>query len=632
MATLSEQIADALRDFNTDGVPASGEYDPEKSKLRATLINMATAISAAQQGMASYATVADLPTDPVPAEGTQARVYADETETNNGVWIYKDSAWAFDQDYYDAVASVVQPLVDSAAESAADAEAAVSVNRIAIDGNLANTATFGSQIFNGATRRNDDDDRRTGLSIPSGATGVNSLVQATIPIDGAALTGISVDVVVQVDTSVPFDRTIGWALQILVGGSILSRSVTSQSTVTVAGRTTITRRYTFVGDESAIMPYVQIQAGDAAAEDQWLEVTGVALHVAASPDVLTPADRALGLTLERERARTVSQVLTGRPTEVTVKPSGGDYDDIADAIAAITDASAAHPYLVKIWPSDEEDGSWSVNELTPAPYVGLKGVGPDRVWLKGYQEPSTSLADVAANSALRWNSEGSLRNLKITAQNMRYVIHADAAGMTNATLKTINCWFEHFGNQEVIDYQAANGGAPDSVWSGWEAWGSGTWPGGKMLHVDTVFRSPLSAYLAHNTSTGNPQTDAAYIDLDACLVEFDLAAVTEYASASALPTDPVPARLTRGLVTDDPDPAKNGLWAVSSAGAWIQQGVMQLQSFGTGQTDVCRLVGNAFNGPVSMMIQAGTEKNWLVTGRGNSGLSFIGAAVRQQTV
>lgn len=108
---LSEDLATKV--FDTTAL------DAEIARAAGAEAFLASRINSAASGMPSYATAADLPTDPTPAVGTQARVYADDTGTNNGVWIYKDGAWAFDQDYYDAVSSVVQPLVDEAAASAA---------------------------------------------------------------------------------------------------------------------------------------------------------------------------------------------------------------------------------------------------------------------------------------------------------------------------------------------------------------------------------------------------------------------------------------------------------------------------------------------------------------------------------
>jgi hypothetical protein len=113
MGQFTKIINSLWRDSKTDGVPASGANEPNKFDIRSQLgPALDTAFASAQQGMAVYATSDDLPTDPVPAEGTQARVYADDTDTNNGVWIYKDGAWAFDSDYYDATVPQLTEIRD----------------------------------------------------------------------------------------------------------------------------------------------------------------------------------------------------------------------------------------------------------------------------------------------------------------------------------------------------------------------------------------------------------------------------------------------------------------------------------------------------------------------------------------
>jgi lysophospholipase L1-like esterase len=133
MGTFGDKFGEAWRNYNTDGVPASGDYEPEKALIRAIGPALDVAINSAAAGLPSYATVADLPTSPTPADGAQARVYADPTGTNNVVWKYTSGAWAIDHDFYSALANVVQPLVDEAAASAAAsaASAAASAAQVA---------------------------------------------------------------------------------------------------------------------------------------------------------------------------------------------------------------------------------------------------------------------------------------------------------------------------------------------------------------------------------------------------------------------------------------------------------------------------------------------------------------------
>lgn len=96
MGTFGDKFGEAWRDYNTDGVPASGAYEPEKSLIRGIGTSLDTSLASLAIGITSYATVSALPTSPVPANGTQARVFADPTPSNNTFWIVQSGAWAID--------------------------------------------------------------------------------------------------------------------------------------------------------------------------------------------------------------------------------------------------------------------------------------------------------------------------------------------------------------------------------------------------------------------------------------------------------------------------------------------------------------------------------------------------------
>lgn len=128
MGTFGDKFGEAWRNYNTDGVPASGDYEPEKALIRGIGPALDASFATLVMGMQSYATVADLPTSPAPSPGTQARVFDDPTDTNNVVWKYVDGAWSIDSDFYSALATIVQPLVDEAegwAEAAAASAAGI---------------------------------------------------------------------------------------------------------------------------------------------------------------------------------------------------------------------------------------------------------------------------------------------------------------------------------------------------------------------------------------------------------------------------------------------------------------------------------------------------------------------------
>lgn len=135
MATIDEAIEalkQAFRDFNTDGVSSTGEYEPEKPQIRAGLDELSAAIdlalSAVGSGILRYATVALMNADTNEADGQLAYVYDNNgspSDPANGVYQWDDggAAWVVADWYFDSVAAVVQPLVDDAEAAAAAADA-----------------------------------------------------------------------------------------------------------------------------------------------------------------------------------------------------------------------------------------------------------------------------------------------------------------------------------------------------------------------------------------------------------------------------------------------------------------------------------------------------------------------------
>lgn len=102
MGIVADGFRQAFRDYNTDGVPASGPHEVEKAEARQLGTTIEQLVGLLEIGIPSYATVADLPVSPVPAAGSMARVYADPTPANNVFWVY-NGAWAIDDDLMTAI-------------------------------------------------------------------------------------------------------------------------------------------------------------------------------------------------------------------------------------------------------------------------------------------------------------------------------------------------------------------------------------------------------------------------------------------------------------------------------------------------------------------------------------------------
>ncbi|NGM81188.1 hypothetical protein G5B47_02045 [Paenibacillus sp. 7124] len=199
-------------------------------------------------------------------------------------------------------------------------------------------------------------------------------------------------------------------------------------------------------------------------------------------------------------------------TVVTVRKDGtGAYTTIPAALAAITDNSAGKPYVLLIGPGEYTEKGWYMK-----PFVSLEGESKDTAWIKGEEQASVSDTDMAASSTFWWNCDGCyIKNIKVTAKNMRYPIHADAGayGNKNGRLNIQNCHIEHYGNQEVIDYRAANSLPAGNPWLSCHTLGMGVSDGMRVIADNTTFQSVREAFYYH--TNGNFER-ATFVQLNNC--------------------------------------------------------------------------------------------------------------------
>lgn len=96
-ADVRYAVENAFRDYETAGVPSSGEHEPLKSDIRYALgVLLQTALESAGAGLASYATVGDRNADTSKPVGTLAYVYRNNgsaTDAANGFYQWTGSAW-----------------------------------------------------------------------------------------------------------------------------------------------------------------------------------------------------------------------------------------------------------------------------------------------------------------------------------------------------------------------------------------------------------------------------------------------------------------------------------------------------------------------------------------------------------
>lgn len=122
-ASIKNDILSAYRDFEVDGVPASGLYEPGKPLLRSALGRLADRVEqvaeSASTGVKGYALIADLPTLTAGDAGELAKV-----EEDGNVYRWSATAWAIFDDPTVQAAERAEMASSDAAAAKIEAEAA----------------------------------------------------------------------------------------------------------------------------------------------------------------------------------------------------------------------------------------------------------------------------------------------------------------------------------------------------------------------------------------------------------------------------------------------------------------------------------------------------------------------------
>lgn len=128
MTAGTDALKAAFRLYNVDGVPASGENEPDKGEILPALDQLSLDIAAAQAGITIVADTAARDTFFADAENQGKLVYVNDNngaadDPANGVYEYVDGAARLAEGFYQGLATAVQPLVDEAEAAAALADA-----------------------------------------------------------------------------------------------------------------------------------------------------------------------------------------------------------------------------------------------------------------------------------------------------------------------------------------------------------------------------------------------------------------------------------------------------------------------------------------------------------------------------
>ncbi|MBO9717529.1 MAG: hypothetical protein J7507_12155 [Pseudoxanthomonas sp.] len=355
-------------------------------------------------------------------------------------------------------------------------------------------------VANGATVRTSGG-RSVGFTIPSGSTGHLSSMELWARISAqraALLAGRKVRVTAGFVTSDGWDRSIAFvAKSYTASGSRQPTRVTTKNVQKALGYRVIEIEYTLTGDETILAPYLQVTTNATRSSEHWIQFDSLAVVIAETPaGAVTSSDeneRQIALRIAEDL---VAQ-LTAGPVQVTAAASGGDFSSAAAANAAITDATKAKRYVVAIAPGTYAgDKNWQTKD-----YIDFIGADAERTTLLLDNPDSTPPATIQNDVPLWLRAENKLKGVSVIARNARYAIHRDNINYKNRTVVIEDCHVEHLGNQGARDYQAANGGDPNAVWTATNAWGSGTASGETVIARRSRFRSPGNTWSVHNNDT-----------------------------------------------------------------------------------------------------------------------------------
>ncbi|WP_370919687.1 hypothetical protein [Klebsiella pneumoniae] len=275
-------------------------------------------------------------------------------------------------------------------------------------------------------------------------------------------------------------------------------NVTRMTSTLMRGEVT----YAITGAETTFAPFIQLKSTTVRTSAGYFKLVDMRADLL---DVVT-----LGDTLGDQMASLRESVLKSDIISAlsgsasysaiyTIKQDGtGDYTSLKTAIAAhgggVTD-NARILYAVY-------EGIYLERDIVRPKYADIVGIGQrGKIWFKGELPDDVDPAQIPLTQTFWMNDTGGIRNIKITAKNMRYPVHSDSlaypdTSIKNAVLDIEECDIEHYGNAGAQAYQDSIGSGV-TVWSAYHAWGCGLHSGEQINAVNTNFISQTSPFYFH---------------------------------------------------------------------------------------------------------------------------------------
>lgn len=199
--------------------------------------------------------------------------------------------------------------------------------------------------------------------------------------------------------------------------------------------------------------------------------------------------------------------------------SSKNIKTILQAINSISNATFSNRFNILL-----DDGVYNEKNLTLPPFVNLIGVSGDfsKCKIVGYNNPDSIDSVISSTSTLNITGTNELKNISITAQNMRYPVHDESNGTIKDWEQLIdNCYIEHLGNQEVIDYRTENSLDHSNVWSACHGWGEGASSGCKLHALNSIFKSVEVPFYVHQPTSTMEKTNIHILENCQFLTNFN---------------------------------------------------------------------------------------------------------------
>lgn len=542
-----ETLRDALF-----GNPPSPTTEPSREGTLAAfteLYNQAVAaVAVAAQGITTVANIAARDAFYATPGNQSKLVYVNNnngsaTDPANGVYEYVSGAPRLAESFYAGVTSLVQPLVDAAEAAQAGAEAAETNIATTIRNFALTSGPLGFegrvQVFNGATAVAGPP---AGFDVPSGSTGhlsfVSSVYYPTVPFRSGEIVVISNEVTLSVGN----DRSFGHSLAAITAAFPLGtpRAATI-TTETIGGKTVVHYEFVAAAGDLGYIAAVQVFDASAAGSDQTVRLTSASwTYKNARSTVASVGDRVIDHYPFADGYR-----LNPRAQIVTVGSSGAQFSHpklARDAIAALGDHGLDRPYVILM-----DRGSYGgYAEWHTLDGVDLVGLGRKEDVVVWYENDNSASSSTIRNTSLFWHDTiSSLVNFTAWIRNGRYVSHLETSGARPFSRQNMfGVDFQHRGNALAVN----NDWATQSQ----IAVGAGNSRAQIIRARGSIFKGPGGGFSYHTPNDGLITTNPTETDLEGCVFTA---------------TDPACAALRIVPVT-------------------------------VGGGDICRLVGNSFNGPI----------------------------------